>query len=186
MCRQSQLAKMTPELCEDRGDEQREKGARAASKASSVSPLSAVTSLELPGPWSNPTSPVTLLPPPPRCSGLPSLPLSLQILINFFLLSHQEADGSHRPLRPPPGLGCSSRGQPAANDNVTNWLRLLLEAEDTRGEVRALKQLLPFRSSSKLSSQYLLQAVTSQPHAQTLNIRTEPNVKTAVLACHHR
>lgn len=60
-CRQSQLAKMTSDLCEDGGDEQREKEAPAASKASSVSPLSAVTSLELPGPWSSPLSPVTAL-----------------------------------------------------------------------------------------------------------------------------
>lgn len=61
LCRQSQLAKMTSELCEDRGDGQREKEAPAVSKASSVSPLSAATSLELPGPWSSPLSPVTAL-----------------------------------------------------------------------------------------------------------------------------
>lgn len=59
LCRQSQLAKMTSELCEDGGDGQREKEAPAASKASSGSPLSAVTPLELPGPWSSPLSPVT-------------------------------------------------------------------------------------------------------------------------------
>lgn len=55
VCRQSQLAKMTSELCEDRGDEQREKEPPVVSKASSVSPLS----LKLPGPWTSPVSPVT-------------------------------------------------------------------------------------------------------------------------------
>lgn len=50
---------MTSELCEDGGDEQREKEAPAVSKASSGSPLSAATPLELPGPWSSPLSPVT-------------------------------------------------------------------------------------------------------------------------------
>lgn len=59
--RQSQLAKMTSDLCEDGGDEQREKETPAASKASSVSPLSAKSSLELPGPWNIPLSPVTEL-----------------------------------------------------------------------------------------------------------------------------
>lgn len=59
LCRQSQLAKMTSELCEDGGDGQREKEAPGVSKASSVSPLSAATSLELPGPCSSPPSPVT-------------------------------------------------------------------------------------------------------------------------------
>lgn len=54
-CRQSQLAKMTSELCEDRGEEQREKEPPVVSKASSVSPLS----LELPGAWTSPVSPVT-------------------------------------------------------------------------------------------------------------------------------
>ncbi|XP_029375932.1 stem-loop binding protein 2 [Echeneis naucrates] len=44
---QSQLEKMTSDLWEDRGEKQREKETPAASKASSVSPLS----LELPGPW---------------------------------------------------------------------------------------------------------------------------------------
>ncbi|XP_034406017.1 stem-loop binding protein 2 [Cyclopterus lumpus] len=50
---QSQLAKMTSDLCEDGGDQQREKETPAASKASSVSPRS----LELPGPWNDPPSP---------------------------------------------------------------------------------------------------------------------------------
>lgn len=59
LCRQSQLAKMTSELCEDGGEGQREKEAPAVSEASSVSPLSAATSLELPGAWSSPLSPVT-------------------------------------------------------------------------------------------------------------------------------
>ncbi|XP_035998588.1 stem-loop binding protein 2 isoform X3 [Fundulus heteroclitus] len=50
---QSQLAKMTSDLCEDGGDEQREKETPAASEASSVSPLSA----EVPGAWTVPLSP---------------------------------------------------------------------------------------------------------------------------------
>ncbi|XP_015239520.1 PREDICTED: uncharacterized protein LOC107090576 [Cyprinodon variegatus] len=49
---QSQLAKMTSDLCEDRGDEQREE-TPAASEASSVSPLS----MEVPGSWMIPLSP---------------------------------------------------------------------------------------------------------------------------------
>ncbi|KAM4546712.1 stem-loop binding protein 2 isoform 2-T2 [Fundulus diaphanus] len=50
---QSQLAKMTSDLCEDGGDEQREKETPAASEASSVSPLS----VEVPGSWTVPLSP---------------------------------------------------------------------------------------------------------------------------------
>lgn len=53
---------MTSELCEGGGDEKKkEKEALGGSKTSSTSPLSAGTSLELPGPWSSPLSPVTLL-----------------------------------------------------------------------------------------------------------------------------
>lgn len=51
---------MTSELCDGGADEQREKEASAASKSSSVSPLSVAASLELPGPWSSPVSPVTM------------------------------------------------------------------------------------------------------------------------------
>ncbi|KAM3602091.1 uncharacterized protein V6R79_024220 [Siganus canaliculatus] len=54
---QNQLAKMTSDLCEDGGDKQREKETTVASKASSVSPQSTGTSLELPGRWSSPLSP---------------------------------------------------------------------------------------------------------------------------------
>ncbi|XP_044226090.1 stem-loop binding protein 2 [Thunnus albacares] len=98
---QSQLAKMTSDLCEDRGDKQREKETPAASKASSVSPLSrADTSLELPGPWSVPLSP--------------------------------EPDRSHRPPRSPPGLSYSFRSQLTTANNMTDWLRLLLEADHAR------------------------------------------------------
>nr|XP_046266705.1 stem-loop binding protein 2 [Scatophagus argus] len=97
---QTQLAKMTSDLCEDGGDEQREKEAPAASKASSVSPVSAVTSLELPGAWNSPLSP--------------------------------DAEGSHGTLRPPPGLSCSFRTQLSADDGTSDWLRLLLEADDAR------------------------------------------------------
>lgn len=50
---------MTSELCDGGADEQREKEAPGTSKSSSVSPLSVATSLELPGPWSSPVSPVT-------------------------------------------------------------------------------------------------------------------------------
>ncbi|XP_029028567.1 stem-loop binding protein 2 [Betta splendens] len=48
---QSQLAKMTSDLCEDGGDKRREKETPAASKASSAPPLSAGPSAALPGPW---------------------------------------------------------------------------------------------------------------------------------------
>lgn len=58
-CRQSQLAKMTSDLCEDGGEKLREKETPATSKASSVSSLLAGTSVELPGPWTIPLSPVT-------------------------------------------------------------------------------------------------------------------------------
>uniref|UniRef100_A0A3P9MX22 Histone RNA hairpin-binding protein RNA-binding domain-containing protein n=1 Tax=Poecilia reticulata TaxID=8081 RepID=A0A3P9MX22_POERE len=51
---QSQLAKMTSELCKDGGDEQREKETPAASDASSVSPLS----VDVPGAWTVPLSPL--------------------------------------------------------------------------------------------------------------------------------
>ncbi|XP_028278286.1 stem-loop binding protein 2 isoform X2 [Parambassis ranga] len=50
---QSQLAKMTSDLCEDGGDERR----RAAPKASCVSPRSAAAPLDLPGAWTVPLSP---------------------------------------------------------------------------------------------------------------------------------
>lgn len=53
---------MTSELCDGGADEQREKEAPAVSKSSSVSPLSVAASLELPGPWSSPASPVTMSP----------------------------------------------------------------------------------------------------------------------------
>nr|XP_020479963.1 uncharacterized protein LOC109974218 isoform X2 [Monopterus albus] len=54
---QSQLAKMTSDLCEDRAETEREKQTPTASKASFVSPLSAGTPPELPGPWTVPLSP---------------------------------------------------------------------------------------------------------------------------------
>ncbi|XP_026213319.1 stem-loop binding protein 2 isoform X1 [Anabas testudineus] len=93
---QSQLARMTSDLCEDGGEKLREKDTPAASKASSVSPPSAGTSQVLPGPWTIPLSP--------------------------------EAETSHRPLRSPPGLSYSFRSQ-LDNDNMNDWLRLLLEAD---------------------------------------------------------
>ncbi|XP_047199508.1 stem-loop binding protein 2 isoform X3 [Hippoglossus stenolepis] len=96
---QSQLAKMTSGLCEDRRQKQREKESPPASEASSVS-LSAGTSLELGGPWTVPFSP--------------------------------EAEMSHRPLRSPPGLSASLSSQLTSKDNMTDWLRLLLEADHTQ------------------------------------------------------
>ncbi|XP_049447819.1 stem-loop binding protein 2 isoform X1 [Epinephelus fuscoguttatus] len=96
---QSQLAKMTSDLCEDGGDKQREKETPEASKASSVSPLSAVMSLELPGSWNVPLSP--------------------------------EAEMNLRTLRSPPGLSQLTND----NNNMTDWLRLLLEADNNQGEV---------------------------------------------------
>ncbi|KAK2827992.1 hypothetical protein Q5P01_019026 [Channa striata] len=54
---QSQLAKMTSDLCEDGGEKLRENETPAVSKVSSVSPLSVGTPLELPGPWTLPLSP---------------------------------------------------------------------------------------------------------------------------------
>ncbi|XP_074527732.1 stem-loop binding protein 2 [Halichoeres trimaculatus] len=96
---QSQLAKMTSELCEDEGVKQREKETYAASKASSVSPLSAGTSVEPSGPWISPLSP--------------------------------EVDSGLRPLRSPPGLSFPFRGHMTTNNNNMNdWLRLLLEPDE--------------------------------------------------------
>lgn len=48
--------------------------------------------------------------------------------------SQQDAEIGHRPLRSPPGLSYSFRSQ-LTSDDMTDWLRLLLEADDTRGEV---------------------------------------------------
>ncbi|XP_058483699.1 stem-loop binding protein 2 [Solea solea] len=95
---QSQLAKMTSGLCEDIGDKQREKETPAASEASSVSPLSTGTSLDMPGPWGVPFSP--------------------------------EVESNHRTLHFPPGLR-SLRSHLSSRDNMTDWLRLLLEADHT-------------------------------------------------------
>ncbi|KAA8586633.1 hypothetical protein FQN60_000469 [Etheostoma spectabile] len=58
---QSQLAKMTSDLCEDGGDKQREKETPAASKASFVCPLSAMMSRDGPGTWNVPLSPILAL-----------------------------------------------------------------------------------------------------------------------------
>lgn len=54
----------------------------------------------------------------------------------------QEADVSHRPLRPPPGLGCFSRSPLTNNEDITDWLRLLLEAGDAKGEVRGRSNIV--------------------------------------------
>ncbi|XP_024117049.1 stem-loop binding protein 2 isoform X2 [Oryzias melastigma] len=54
---QSQLAKMTSDLCEDGGDEQRENRAPASSKVFSVSPFSTACE-DSAGAWTVPTSPM--------------------------------------------------------------------------------------------------------------------------------
>ncbi|XP_047463570.1 stem-loop binding protein 2 [Mugil cephalus] len=90
---QSQLAKMTSDLCEDRGVDQREKETLVASKASSGCPPSAAMSLELPGAWTPPET-------------------------------------SRRPVRSPPGFSYSLQGRLTPDDNMADWLRLLLEADD--------------------------------------------------------
>lgn len=56
--RQSQLEKMTSDLFENVGDEQREKETPASSKVSSVSLLLAATPSALPAVWTVPVSPV--------------------------------------------------------------------------------------------------------------------------------
>ncbi|XP_068587857.1 stem-loop binding protein 2 [Cebidichthys violaceus] len=118
---QNQLAKMTSDPCEDGGDKQREKETSAASKASSVSPLSAVTSLERPGPWNVPLSP--------------------------------EAERNHRTLRSPPGFSCSFRRQITSSDDVTDWLRLLLEA-DSGPDLGSDDQQVPVFSEQLLWNPY--------------------------------
>ncbi|KAM4545854.1 stem-loop binding protein 2 [Odontesthes bonariensis] len=87
---QNQLAKMTSDLCEDGGDEQREKETPAASKAS-------MSSSSVEAAWTAPLSP--------------------------------QLETSHRPLRSPPGLSYSHRGQLIPDDNMTDWLRLLMETD---------------------------------------------------------
>lgn len=119
VCRQSQLAKMTSDLCEDGGDKRREKETRAVSKASSAS---AGTSTELPGPWTVPLSPVTPSTPPLR-------PTAAFQVLHRDVCSRRQVQGGHRPLRSPPGLGYSTRGH---LDH--DWLHLLLEADHGQGE----------------------------------------------------
>jgi len=123
--RQSQLAKMTSDLCEDGGDQQREKEAPAASKASSVSPRS----LEPPGPWNDPPSPVT----PERTAS--STPFAALQEARLTLVSRQEAEMNYRTLRSPPGFSCSFRRWRTSGDHVTDWLRLLLEGDGGPGEL---------------------------------------------------
>ncbi|XP_030601705.1 stem-loop binding protein 2 [Archocentrus centrarchus] len=96
---QSQLEKMTSDLFEDGGDEQREKETPAASKASSTSPQLAATSSELPGAWTVPTSP---------------------------------PEAGHWPLRSPPGLNYSFSNQLTTDDSMTDWLRLLMETDQSQ------------------------------------------------------
>ncbi|XP_053188209.1 stem-loop binding protein 2 [Scomber japonicus] len=111
---QSQLSRMTSDLCEDGGDRQREKETPAAPKASSVSPL------EPPGPWSVPLSP--------------------------------ESVCSLRPPRSPPGLSYSFRSQ-LTNNNMTDWLRLLLEA-DYAHDLDSDDQQVPMMSDQLLWNPY--------------------------------
>ncbi|XP_047234414.1 stem-loop binding protein 2 isoform X1 [Girardinichthys multiradiatus] len=91
---QSQLAKMTSDLCEDGGDEQREE-TPAASEASSVSPLS----VDVPGGCTVPLSP--------------------------------QRETRRQPLRSPPGLNYSYRSRLTPNDGMNDWLRLLMETDQT-------------------------------------------------------
>ncbi|MEQ2303651.1 hypothetical protein AMECASPLE_019212 [Ameca splendens] len=90
---QSQLAKMTSDLCEDGGDEQREE-TPAASEASSVSPLS----VDVPGGCTVPLSP--------------------------------QRETRRQPLRSPPGLNYY-RSRLTPNDGMNDWLRLLMETDQT-------------------------------------------------------
>ncbi|MEQ2162266.1 hypothetical protein GOODEAATRI_018053, partial [Goodea atripinnis] len=92
--KQSQLAKMTSDLCEDGGDEQREE-TPAASEASSVSPLS----VDVPGGCTVPLSP--------------------------------QRETRRQPLRSPPGLNYSYRSRLTPNDGMNDWLRLLMETDQT-------------------------------------------------------
>ncbi|XP_029304333.1 LOW QUALITY PROTEIN: stem-loop binding protein 2 [Cottoperca gobio] len=124
---QSQLAKMTSELREEGGDKPREKEP-PASKASSVSPLAAVTLLQLPGPWNVPLSP--------------------------------EAELNHRTLRcppglsySPPGLSYSFRSRLTTNDNMADWIRLLLEA-DSGQDLGSDDQQVPVFSDQLLWNPY--------------------------------
>uniref|UniRef100_A0A672FQX5 Stem-loop binding protein 2 n=1 Tax=Salarias fasciatus TaxID=181472 RepID=A0A672FQX5_SALFA len=117
---QSQLAKMTSDLCEDRGDEQREKEPVVASEASSVSPL------ELPGAWSVPLAPVRNL---TNLSWKGTCFSSL----TFLNVRLRQLDTCRRPPRAPPGL-CTSPMTSQLTDK-TDWLRLLLETDYHHGEV---------------------------------------------------
>ncbi|CAJ1063170.1 stem-loop binding protein 2 [Xyrichtys novacula] len=125
---QNQLAKMTSDLCEDGGDKQREKETHVSSKASSVSPLSAGTSMELPGPWTSPLSPEEDGGGGGRGGGL-------------------------RPLRSPPGLGFPSMSQLTNNDSISNWLRLLLEADEV-SDLGSDDQQVPVFSDQLLWNPY--------------------------------
>lgn len=44
----------------------------------------------------------------------------------------KEAEKSHRPRRSPPGLA-SLRNPLTSKDNITDWLRLILDADHTQG-----------------------------------------------------
>ncbi|XP_029923889.1 stem-loop binding protein 2 isoform X1 [Myripristis murdjan] len=123
---QSQLAKMTSELCEEgeRGKQREE--TPAASKASSVSP---VGSLDLPGPWE-----------------LPHLSPGL-------LLSSQDSDRSLRPPRSPPGLSYSFRSRLTTNENMMGWLHFLLEANHSQDHTPGDQQV-PLVSDHMLWNPY--------------------------------
>ncbi|XP_019728918.1 stem-loop binding protein 2 isoform X1 [Hippocampus comes] len=84
---QNQLAKMTSDLCDDGGEKQREKETLAAPKASSVSPLSADMSPELPGAWNVPLSPE-----PERSRLPPRSPPGLSCSFRIQLTKNNMAD----------------------------------------------------------------------------------------------
>ncbi|XP_070712216.1 stem-loop binding protein 2 [Pempheris klunzingeri] len=64
-----------------------------------------------------------------------------------------DAESGHRPLRSPPGLSYSFRSQLTADDNMTDWLRLLLEADDCR-DLGSDDQQVPVFSDQLLWNPY--------------------------------
>ncbi|XP_061608915.1 stem-loop binding protein 2 isoform X2 [Phyllopteryx taeniolatus] len=90
---QNQLAKMTSDLCDDGGEKQREKETLAAPKASSVSPLSADMSPELPDAWNVPLSPE-----PERSRRPPRAPPGLSCSFRIQLTNNNMADWLHLQL----------------------------------------------------------------------------------------
>lgn len=82
--------------------------------------------------------------------------------------SLQEAEGGHRPLRSPPGLSYSFRSQLTTNDNMTDWLHFLLEADNAQGEVRGRVTTQELTVASVQCSG----RTTRSPHTNPLNHST--------------